>query len=277
MAEARERVTRAILGSGERLPVIGLGTWQTFDVGRGEAERAGPRAVLGELAAAGGCVVDSSPMYGRAEEVVGDLVAELGIRDRLFIATKVWTSGRRRGSEQMEASLRKLRVERLDLMQVHNLVDVDTHLGTLREWKAAGRIRYLGITHYTASAHADVEAVLRRERVDFLQINYSVAEREAEHRLLPLALEQGVAVIANRPLASGALLRRLRGRPLPPWLGEAGIESWAQALLAFVVAHPAITCAIPATGDPAHLRQDLAAGRAPLPDGELRERIARAL
>jgi diketogulonate reductase-like aldo/keto reductase len=213
-------------------------------------------------------------MYGRAEEVVGDLVEQLGARERLFVATKVWTSGRDAGIRQMEASLRKLRTERVDLMQVHNLVDVAAHLETLRAWKSEGRVRFIGVTHYTASAHEDVARVIETETdLDFVQINYSVGEREAERRLLPLARERGLAVIANRPFATGRLLQRLLGRPLPSWAAEIDCESWAQALLKFVVSHPAVTCAIPATANVAHLRDNMHAAYGRLPDDRLRERI----
>jgi diketogulonate reductase-like aldo/keto reductase len=267
-------LTRRIPSTGEELPVIGLGTWQTFDVGSAERERAPLEEVLRELVALGGRLVDSSPMYGRSEEVVGAVAEKAGVHGELFLATKVWTSGRQRGIEQMESSFRKLRAPRLDLMQVHNLVDVETHLATLRDWKAAGRVRYIGITHYTASAHAEVEALMRRETFDFLQINYSVAEPEAEKRILPLALDKGIAVIANRPLATGALLRRLGKRPLPAWAAEIDCTSWAQVLLKFVVSHPAVTCAIPATGKIEHLRDNLAAGSGRQPDAALRARMA---
>ncbi|HEX5045199.1 MAG TPA: aldo/keto reductase [Candidatus Polarisedimenticolaceae bacterium] len=267
-------ITRTIPSTREALPVIGLGTWQTFDVGRSAEERAPLQEVLAAFAAAGGKLVDSSPMYGRAEVVLGDLAAELGLRPKLFLATKVWTSGKQAGVEQMEASLRKLRAERLDLMQVHNLLDMERHLETLREWKAAGRVRYIGITHYTASAHEAVARAMAAHPLDFVQVNYSVGEREAERRVLPLAQERGVAVLANRPFAGGDLLRRLRTKPLPAFAGEIGCASWAQLLLKFVVAHPAITCAIPATSKVAHLRDNMAAGLGSLPDDTLRQRIA---
>jgi diketogulonate reductase-like aldo/keto reductase len=267
-------LTRKIQSTGEELPVIGLGTWQTFDVGSGEKERAPLEEVLREFVALGGRLVDSSPMYGRSEEVVGAVAAKLGLQEQIFLATKVWTSGRQKGVEQMESSFRKLRAPRLDLLQVHNLVDVETHLATLRDWKAAGRVRYIGITHYTASAHAEVEALMRREAFDFLQINYSVAEPEAERRILPLAREKGIAVIANRPLATGALLRRLGKRPLPGWAAEIDCTSWAQILLKLVISHPAVTCAIPATAKLAHLRDNMAAGSGRLPDEALRARMA---
>jgi diketogulonate reductase-like aldo/keto reductase len=266
--------TRPIPSTGEALPLIGLGTWQTFDVGPSPEERAPLQEVLAAFAAAGGKLVDSSPMYGRAEEVLGDLTARLGLRPKLFLATKVWTSGKQAGVAQMEASLRKLRADRLDLMQVHNLLDMERHLETLRAWKAAGRVRYIGITHYTASAHEAVARAMTAHPVDFVQINYSVGEREAERRVLPLALERGVAVLANRPFAGGDLLRRLRTKPLPAFAGEIGCTSWAQLLLKFVVGHPAITCAIPATSKVAHLRDNMAAAQGVLPDATLRQRIA---
>jgi diketogulonate reductase-like aldo/keto reductase len=268
--------TRAIPATGERLPVIGLGTWQTFDVAPG-LERAPLGRVLETFVELEGRVVDSSPMYGRAESAVGDLAAERGLAPKLFFATKVWTRGRQAGVVQLEQSARRLKIETIDLVQVHNLLDVETHLATLREWKKAGRVRYVGITHYTESAYDEVERVLEAEPVDFLQINYSVAEREAERRLLPLARERGVAVIANRPLAGGALMRRLRERPLPEWAEEIDATSWAQLLLKFVVSHPAITCAIPATSKVEHVRDDLKAGIGRMPDEDEREKIAAAI
>lgn len=270
-------LTRRIPSSGESLPVIGLGTWQAFDVDLSEPERAPLRDVLRAFVDLGGKLIDTSPMYGAAEEVVGDLSAALGLRSRLFIATKVWTSGREKGIAQMEESIRKLRADPagpIDLMQVHNLVDVKTHLETLRQWKRDGRVRYVGVTHYTASGHDAVARIMTSQPIDFIQINYSAGEREAERRLLPAAQERGVAVIANRPFATGDLLRRLRGRPLPGWAAEIGCESWGQIILKFVISHPAITCAIPATSREAHLRENMKAGEAPLPDEALRARIA---
>jgi diketogulonate reductase-like aldo/keto reductase len=213
-------------------------------------------------------------MYGSAEQVTGQLAAELGAHSRLFVATKVWTSGRAAGVRQMEDSMRRLRVERLDLMQVHNLVDVQTHLATLREWKAAGRIRYLGVTHYHAGAHADLEQLMKRGDIDFLQVNYSLAEPEAERRLLGAAAEGGAAVIVNRPFAEGAMFRRVRDRALPPWAKEAGCASWAQLFLKWILAHPAVTCAIPGTRNPRHVADNLGALAGPLPDAALRRRMA---
>jgi len=269
-------LARRIPSSGEMLPVIGLGTWQTFDVGTGASERAPLEEVLATFAALGGKMLDSSPMYGRSEDVAGEIAARLGLRPKLFVATKVWTQGKDAGVRQMEESMQKLRADPIDLMQVHNLVDVKTHLSTLREWKQQGRVRYIGVTHYTAGAHDDVARIVRSEAIDFIQINYSVGEREAEQRLLPLAQERGVAVIANRPFAGGDVLRRLRGKPLPAWSADCDCGSWAQLLLKFVVGNPAITCAIPATSKVVHLRDNMKGGMGRLPDEKQRALIAQA-
>jgi diketogulonate reductase-like aldo/keto reductase len=230
--------TRLIPSTQEALPVIGCGTWIGFDQRPGTEEYQRLPGVLGALFAAGGKVIDSSPMYGRSEETTGELLAASGQREQAFLATKVWTSGREAGVAQMEQSFQRLRTQRIDLMQVHNLVDWRTHLATLRGWKDKGRVRYIGITHYTASAHAEVEAVLRAEKLDFLQINYSADARDAGQRLLPLAAERGTAVIVNLPFGGGGLLRRLRGKPLPAWAADIGCASWAQVLLKFVLSHP---------------------------------------
>jgi diketogulonate reductase-like aldo/keto reductase len=272
LALAQDRImTKPIPSTGERLPVIGVGTWQTFDVGADAAARGQLREVLKLL---NKNVVDSSPMYGTSESVAGDLIAELGIRDRLFMATKVWTTGREEGIRQMETSLKRLRVERMDLMQVHNLADVATHTETLKEWKQKKRIRYIGITHYTSSAYAEVERWLKTKQYDFLQINYSLGERESENRLLSLAQELKVAVIANRPFAEGALFRRVKGKQLPPWAAELGIASWAQYFLKWIVSHPAVTCAIPGTGNPKHMADNLGAAVGKLPNAEQRRQMA---
>jgi diketogulonate reductase-like aldo/keto reductase len=252
------------------LPKIGLGTWQTFDVGAERAAREPLREVLKLLE---GNVVDSSPMYGRSESVAGELIAELGLRERLFIATKVWTSGREDGIAQMETSFKRLRVKVMDLMQVHNLVDVGTHTKTLQDWKQQGRIRYIGITHYTSSAYTEVERWLKTGAYDLLQINYSLGERDSEKRLLPLAAERKVQVIINRPFAEGALFRRTKGKPLPPWAADLGIASWAQYFLKWIVSHPAVTCAIPGTGRPDHMRDNLAAGKGPMPNAAARKKM----
>jgi diketogulonate reductase-like aldo/keto reductase len=270
----RTPTAKKIPATGEPMPVVGLGTWQSFDVSADAAARGPLREVLQGLVRAGGRMVDSSPMYGAAESVVGDLVAGLGIRDKLFIATKVWTSGRAEGVRQMEISFRRLRTDRIDLMQVHNLLDVETHTGTLQDMKQRQKLRYIGITHSSASAHAEVERRLKAGQYDFVQINYSLGEPQAERRVLPLALEKRIAVIANRPFAEGALFRRVKGRPLPPWSTELGIESWAQYFLKWIVSHPAVTCAIPGTGNPKHMADNLAAGAGALPDQAARKRMA---
>src|SRR5919108_814666 len=270
-ARARAAATKKIPASGEALPVIGVGTWQTFDVGADPAARAPLREVLRML---NGNAIDSSPMYGTSEAVAGDLIAELGLRDRLFVATKVWTSGRDAGIRQMETSFKRLRVERMDLMQVHNLQDVDTHTRTLREWKDKKRVRYIGITHYTSSAYPEVERLLKNGQYDFVQINYSLGERESDRRLLPLAHELKIAVIANRPFVEGALFRQVKGKSLPPWAAELGIASWAQFFLKWIVSHPAVTCTIPGTGRPEHMKDNVAAGVAPLPDSQARAKMA---
>jgi diketogulonate reductase-like aldo/keto reductase len=268
---------RPIPASGERLPAVGLGTWQVFDVAGDAALTAAARDTLRAFAEGGGRVVDSSPMYGSSEAVTGQLAAELGVQARLFVATKVWTSGRQAGIRQMEHSMRQLRAERLDLMQVHNLVDAPTHLATLRDWKAAGRIRYLGVTHYSAGAHAELERVIGGGNIDFVQVNYSIAEPEADRRLLRAAADSRTAVIVNRPFAEGAMLRQVRGKPLPAWAAEIGCASWAQLFLKWILAHPAVTCAIPGTRNPGHAADNLAAAADPLPDAAMRRRIAAQL
>ena len=271
---AEAPLERPIPSSGEKIPVVGLGTWRTFDVGASAAERAPLEEVLRSFVELGGRVVDSSPMYGAAESVVGDLAAGLTIGDRLFLATKVWTSGRDAGVRQMEQSLRRLRARKLDLMQIHNLLDWRTHLATLREWKASGRVRYVGVTHYTSSAYDELERVLRSETLDFVQVNYSLGERDAERRILSLARDRGVAVLANRPFAEGGLFQRVRGQALPPWAAELDCESWAQLFLKWILAHPAVTCVIPATSRPQHLADNMKAGTGPLPDAATRDRMA---
>ena len=264
---------RKIPSNGELLPVVGCGTWRTFDVGAGPQDRAPLAEVLRVLFDAGGSVIDTSPMYGAAEAVVGDLLAATGTRDRAFIATKVWTSGRDSGIAQMRQSMRLLRTERIDLMQIHNLVDWRAHLATLRAWRAEGRIRLLGITHYTESAHDELEAVLRAEKWDFVQLNYALDDRAAERRLLPLAAERGTAVLVNQPFGGGGLLRRVLGRKLPDWAGDIGCTSWAQILLKFVLANPAVTCVIPGTGKPEHMKDNVRAGLGIYPDAALLKRM----
>lgn len=276
-AESSAMLTRTIPSSGEKLPVIGLGTWQAFDVDLTSDSRRQLGDVLSLFVKLGGRVIDTSPMYGRAEEVIGDLTAALGIRDKVFLATKVWTRGKENGIKSMERSMTLLRAKKIDLMQVHNLVDVQTQLATLREWKSQGRIRYLGITHYEAGAFDDVEKIMRSEKLDFVQINYSIMEREAEDRLLPLAQERGIAVIVNRPFGGGDLFSRTRSKPLPEWAAEFDCRSWAQFFLKWIVANSAVTCAIPATNKPRHLEDNMMGGTGQLPDAKMRQRMVELL
>lgn len=272
-AESSAMLTRTIPSSGEKLPVIGLGTWQAFDVDLTADNRRQLGDVLSLFVKLGGRVIDTSPMYGRAEDVIGDLTAALGIRDIVFLATKVWTRGKENGIKSMERSMTLLRAKKIDLMQVHNLVDVQTQLATLREWKSQGRIRYFGITHYEAGAFADVEKIMRSEKLDFVQINYSIMEREAEDRLLPLAQERGIAVIVNRPFGGGDLFSQTRSKPLPDWVAEFDCRSWAQFFLKWIVANSAATCAIPATNKPRHLEDNMMAGIGRLPEAKMRQRM----
>lgn len=264
---------RRIPSSSEMLPVVGVGTWRTFDVGAKPEDRTPLAEVLRLLFAAGGSVIDTSPMYGSAEAVVGDLLSAAAARSKAFIATKVWTTGRDRGITQMRNSMRLLETDRIDLMQIHNLVDWRAHLPTLRAWKAEGRIRYLGITHYTQSAHDELESVMRAEKWDFVQINYALDDRAVERRLLPLAAERGIAVIVNQPFGGGGLLRRLMNRKLPDWAGEVGATSWAQILLKFVLANPMVTCVVPGTGKPEHMADNLQAGFGVYPDAALLKKM----
>jgi diketogulonate reductase-like aldo/keto reductase len=261
-------LARAIHHGGEQLPAIGMGTWQTFDT----AERGALREVMRALFAAGGRAIDSSPMYGRSETTVGEVLGDLGLGARAFIATKVWTSGAEAGIQQMRESIARL--GHVDLMQVHNLLDWRTHLPTLRAWKEARTIRYWGITHHSLSAFEEMERIVRAEKPDFVQLPYSVGLREAEQRLLPACAEQGSAVLVMRPFEGGSLFSRVRSRPLPPWAAEIDCTSWAQVFLKFILGHPAVTCAIPASANPAHMADDVRAGFGRLPDAALRRRMA---
>ena len=273
-ARAAERLQRPIPKTGETIPAVGLGTWQAFDVAGDAAETAQAREALKALVDLGGRVIDSSPMYGSAESVSGQLADELRVKAKLFVATKVWTSGKQAGIRQMEDSMRKLRVERLDLMQVHNLVDAGTHLATLRDWKSADRVRYLGVTHYHAGAHADLEKIIRPGDIDFVQVNYSLAEPEADRRLLAVAADSRTAVIVNRPFAEGSMFRRVKDKPLPDWATEIGCASWAQFFLKWILGHPSVTCAIPGTRNPKHVADNLGAASGPLPDETMRRRMS---
>jgi aryl-alcohol dehydrogenase-like predicted oxidoreductase len=268
-------ITRKIPASAEELPIIGLGTSGPFEVDGTEAKRAPLREVLGAFFAAGARLIDTSPMYSTAQGVLGDLLSA-PMHERAFLATKVWTRGERSGVEQMTHSAQLLKSQRLDLIQVHNLLDLDTQLKTLRAWKDAGRVRYIGVTHYTVGAHAQLAGVLERERLDFVQFNYSPVTREAEQRLLPLAAARGVAVLINRPFEDGELFDRVRGKALPAWASELDAASWGQLALKFIAAQPAVTCIIPATGKLTHLQDNLGGGRGRLPDARQREAIAQA-
>lgn len=275
--QPREMLRRKIpaAADGESVPVIGMGTWNTFDVGPGAAERTPLRSVLEVFYAAGARLIDSSPMYGNAEGVTGDLVQQLGKQSTTFFATKVWTSGRDKGLAQIEHSLRAMKTPRLDLLQIHNLLDWRTHAATLRQLKSDGKIRYAGITHYTVGAHSEIESVLRTQPFDFAQFNYSIGTRAAEQRLLPYCQEHGIGVLINRPFEEGALFTHVGDRKLPGYAKELGCTSWAQVFLKFIVSHPAVTCVIPATSRAEHMQDNLQAGFGPVPDAAMRERMAK--
>jgi diketogulonate reductase-like aldo/keto reductase len=269
-------ITRRIPSTGEEIPVLGLGTSGPFEVGTSEAERAPLKAVLEAFFAGGGKLVDTSPMYSTAESVLGDLMTP-AMRERAFIATKVWTRGERDGVQQMTKSGERMKRPKLDLIQVHNLLDLDTHLKTLRAWKEEGRVRYIGITHYTVGSQSDLAKVIEREKLDFVQLNYSATTRGAEKRLLPLAADKGVAVLVNRPFEDGSMFSAVRDKPLPSWAAEIDATTWSQIFLKYVLAHPAVTAAIPATGKVSHLEDNLAGARGRLPDAKLKAEIVRVL
>lgn len=264
---------RKIPSTGELLPVVGLGSWQQFDVGTGLAERAPLKEVLKTMQETGGKLIDASPMYGRAEQVIGDLATELKVNDRLFLATKVWTTGKQEGIDQMNASLQKMRRKKIDLMQIHNLQDWETHLKTLKDWKAAGKVRYIGITHYTDASHSRLEQIVKSESIDFVQFNYSIRSRNAEKSLLKTAKDKGVAVIINEPFEQGALFRAVKGKQLPGWAADYDIQSWAQFFLKYILSNNAVTCVIPGTSDVKHLADNLAAGQGRLPDETGRQKM----
>jgi diketogulonate reductase-like aldo/keto reductase len=270
---ASSMMRRPIPSSAEELPVIGLGTSRVFDVGRAESDLAPLAEVLEILVREGGSVVDTSPMYGRAEGVTGHLAGKAGMTDRLFLATKVWTGGRDAGIAQMNESFRLLETDRVDLIQVHNLIDWRTHLETLSAWKAEGRIRYTGITHYRVDAFDELEDVMTAADWDFVQLNYSILTPDAEQRLLPLARERGIAVLVNRPFERGGTFRQVRDLDLPGWAKEHDIESWGQFFLKWVISHPAVTCVIPGTSKPKHMLDNAGAGHGALPDEALRRKM----
>ena len=255
---------RSIPSTGEMLPIVGLGTYRGFDVGNDHTERARLADVVNLALSPGKAMIDSSPMYGHAEQVTGDILIDRALAGHAFLATKVWTTGKNQGIAQMEKSMRLFRTDKLDLMQVHNLVDVNTHLATLKDWKTQGRVRYVGVTHYHSGAYDELEAVMRREKLDFVQLNYSLDDRAAEARLLPLAQERGIAVIVNMPFGGGGLLGRVSKESLPAFANDIGATTWAQVLLKFVLGHPAVTVAIPGTGNPQHMGENMQAS-----DGDL--------
>ena len=267
-------ILRKIPKSGELLPVIGLGTYDAFDIGNDAQDRDPAKEVLKHFVELGGTIVDSSPMYGRAETAVGDLSTELNVNDKLWIATKIWTSGRESGIKQMNDSLRKMRRDKIELMQVHNLQDANTHLATLRDWKKSGKIKYLGVTHYHAGAYDALERAIKEGEMDFVQLNYSIVEPEAEQRMLKLAADVGTAVIVNRPYANGSVFGAVKGKPLPAWASDIDCTSWGQFFLKYILGHPAVTCVIPATRDPKHLIDNMGAGLGRLPNEAIRKKMA---
>ena len=271
-SESEKMLIRPIPGTDETIPVVGLGTWEVFDVAGSQEEVATRRKIIDMLVERGGSLIDSSPMYNRSERIVGDIIKASGNRDDLFLATKVWTDGKSRGESQMQQSADLMSAGVIDLMQVHNLRDVDAHMANIREWQQEGRIRYNGITHYTASAHRSMESAMRDHKPQFIQINYSLGERAAEQHVLPLAQDLGIAVLINRPFMEGRLFSAVRGLALPDWATEFA-QSWAQFFLKFIVSHPAVSCVIPATSKPHHMADNLGAGFGMLPDAATRQRM----
>ena len=268
-----QQLMRPIPSSGELIPAMGLGTSRTFDVGPRSLEREPLLEVLAEFVKQGGRLIDSSPMYGNAETVIGDLAEQLKIQDKLFYATKVWTSGQEAGIEQMGQSMRRMKTKVIDLMQVHNLIDTDTHLKTLTKWKDEGKVRYIGVTHYLVDQFDALEKVMREHKLDFVQLPYSIITREAEQRLLPLAQEKGIAILVNRPFEKADLFRKVKNQPLPAWTADFDCHSWGQFLLKFILAQPAVTCVIPATSKVKHLVDNMGAGIGKLPDEETRKKM----
>jgi diketogulonate reductase-like aldo/keto reductase len=272
-AQSAAPLTKPIPSSGEALPVVGLGTWITFNVGNDPVARDACAEVMRAFFAAGGRMIDSSPMYGSSQDVIGYGRSKLGAAASLFAAEKVWTSSAARGPAQIEASRKLWGVAKFDLLQVHNLLSWEPHLRTLTAMKRAGQVRYVGITTSEGRRHAEFEQIMRKEPLDFIQVTYNVLDREVERRILPLARDRGTAVIINRPFREGELTKKLARHPLPGWAKEIGCATWAQVLLKFIVSHPAVTCAIPATTRVDHVRENLGAAHGPLPDDGLRARI----
>ena len=272
LAQEGAVIQHKIPSSSESVPVVGIGTSRRYQ-GTTEAERAQLREVLRRFKGLGGKVVDTAPAYGNAETVVGDLVADLGIRDSLFIATKVGAQGREAGIEQMEQSLKRLRTRKIDLIAVHNLWDTQTQLRTLREWKQAGRIRYVGITTSSHRQYQEFEQTMKTEALDFIQVDYAIDNRNAEQRILPLAADRGMAVMINLPFGRGRLFGAVHGQKLPPWARDFDCASWAQFFLKYIASHPAVTCAIPGTATVEHIVDNLGASRGRLPEPAMRRRM----
>jgi len=271
-ASPESLISRRIPSSGEAVPCMGIGTYDSFDVSSPE-QRQQVKEVMRDFARLRGRMVDTSPMYGAAESVIGDVITELSLTKELFLATKVWIEGLDAGLAQARQSMQRMKTSKLDLIQVHNLLDVDTHLSWLKEWKQKGQVRYIGVTHYAEGAYAALEKQVSTKQVDFVQFNYSMGEREAEKRLLPAAIASGAAVIVNRPFAKASLFERVKGRPLPAWASEFDASTWAQFFLKYILGHPAVTCVIPATRNPKHLADNMQAGRGRLPDEKMRQRM----
>lgn len=267
-----QQIFRTIPSSGEKIPVIGLGSWITFNIGNSEKEQAPLREVLKLFIESGGKVVDSSPMYGRSEAVIGKLAAELNMTEKCWFATKVWTTGEKSGRDQIDDSIRHFR-KAPKLLQVHNLLDFTTHIKTMRKLKEEGTIRYIGITHYVNSAHDEMARIIKTEKLDFIQIFLSIRNRVAENSLLSLAADNGTAVIINRPFETADLFRAIGNTPLPPFAADWGIKTWAAFFLKYIISNPHVTCVIPATSKPEHLKENVAAGFDPLPDEATRKKM----
>jgi len=271
--QTRQQITRAIPSSGERIPVIGMGTSRTFDVGNDPTARSQLQEVLQAFFDNGGALIDSSPMYGNAETVVGDLLKNVRNQDTLFAATKVWTYGKQAGIDQMQRSMRRMGVAVMDLMQIHNLRDWKVHLPTLRQWKAEGKIRYIGITTSHGRSHAELEQIMRSEILDFVQFTYNIGNRIVEESLLPLAADRGIATLINRPYQRGALFKKVKGQSLPEWSKEFDCQSWGNFFLKYILSHPAVTCIIPATSKVRHMQDNMAGGFGKVPDQKMRQRM----
>ena len=269
-----ELIQRVIPSSGEKITAIGLGTWISFDIGTSVSKRERLKNVLKILVEKNGSIIDSSPMYGTSEQVVGELCEELKIREKLFFATKVWTSGRQSGVEQMDDSFAKMRTKTMNLMQVHNLVDAESHIRTLKEWQTSGKIKYWGVTHYLESAIPSLIAIIKKHKPDFVQFSYSIRNREAEKQLLPQCKDEGTAVIINRPFDGGSLFDSIKGQKLPTWAAEYDIKTWAQFFLKFIISHPSVTAAIPGTSNPDHMDDNILAAYGKLPDAAARHKMA---